>query len=309
MEPDESAPVRRLLHYSDDTAGGLMTPEPIVLRPGRHGRRGAGPHPQPRHPARAGQHGLRLPPALGHPDRALPRLRARPAAAARGAVRPGGGRRSTPSSPGCRPRRRWPRSPATSPTYNLVAGPVVDERGPPARRGHRRRRARPPAPRGLARPDLSDERTGDRAMPEITRAAAAGPAAGLAGRTRLRASTPRRSPGSPSGSRASWAPAASWPSRRVIVIVWIALNIFAVAWRWDPYPFILLNLAFSTQAAYAAPLILLAQNRQDDRDRVSLEEDRAAGRAHQGRHRVPGPRAGGAAARGRRDRHPRLPAR
>jgi uncharacterized membrane protein len=61
----------------------------------------------------------------------------------------------------------------------------------------------------------------------------------------------------------------------VIVLVWIALNLTAFAWRWDPYPFILLNLAFSTQAAYAAPLILLAQNRQDDRDRVSLEEDRA----------------------------------
>ncbi|WP_028923641.1 DUF1003 domain-containing protein [Pseudonocardia acaciae] len=60
----------------------------------------------------------------------------------------------------------------------------------------------------------------------------------------------------------------------VIVIVWIALNLAAVRLRWDPYPFILLNLAFSTQAAYAAPLILLAQNRQDDRDRVSLEEDR-----------------------------------
>ncbi|GAA3058746.1 DUF1003 domain-containing protein [Pseudonocardia yunnanensis] len=61
----------------------------------------------------------------------------------------------------------------------------------------------------------------------------------------------------------------------LIVLVWIALNLSAVAWRWDPYPFILLNLAFSTQAAYAAPLILLAQNRQDDRDRVSLDEDRA----------------------------------
>jgi uncharacterized membrane protein len=60
----------------------------------------------------------------------------------------------------------------------------------------------------------------------------------------------------------------------VIVAVWIALNVFAVVLQWDPYPFILLNLAFSTQAAYAAPLILLAQNRQDDRDRVSLEEDR-----------------------------------
>ncbi|MGY1725571.1 DUF1003 domain-containing protein [Geodermatophilus sp. SYSU D01062] len=61
----------------------------------------------------------------------------------------------------------------------------------------------------------------------------------------------------------------------VIVVLWIALNVFAVRLRWDPYPFILLNLAFSTQAAYAAPLILLAQNRQADRDRVQAEEDRA----------------------------------
>lgn len=60
----------------------------------------------------------------------------------------------------------------------------------------------------------------------------------------------------------------------IIVIIWIALNIGAFAWSWDPYPFILLNLAFSTQAAYAAPLILLAQNRQENRDRVALEEDR-----------------------------------
>jgi uncharacterized membrane protein len=55
------------------------------------------------------------------------------------------------------------------------------------------------------------------------------------------------------------------------VIVWIAVNAVAVSLRWDPYPFILLNLAFSTQAAYAAPLILLAQTRQADRDKVSLE--------------------------------------
>jgi uncharacterized membrane protein len=59
-----------------------------------------------------------------------------------------------------------------------------------------------------------------------------------------------------------------------IVVVWIILNAAAVSLRWDPYPFILLNLAFSTQAAYAAPLILLAQNRQDDRDRVEAERDR-----------------------------------
>jgi uncharacterized membrane protein len=61
----------------------------------------------------------------------------------------------------------------------------------------------------------------------------------------------------------------------VIVVVWIGLNVFAVRLQWDPYPFILLNLAFSTQAAYAAPLILLAQNRQDDRDRVQYEQDRS----------------------------------
>jgi uncharacterized membrane protein len=60
----------------------------------------------------------------------------------------------------------------------------------------------------------------------------------------------------------------------IVVIVWIGLNLFAVTLQWDPYPFILLNLAFSTQAAYAAPLILLAQNRQENRDRVALEEDR-----------------------------------
>ncbi|SPM35538.1 Uncharacterized membrane protein [Mycobacterium rhizamassiliense] len=60
----------------------------------------------------------------------------------------------------------------------------------------------------------------------------------------------------------------------IIVIVWIAFNLVAIEERFDPYPFILLNLAFSTQAAYAAPLILLAQNRQENRDRVALDEDR-----------------------------------
>ncbi|OBI06431.1 hypothetical protein AWC18_01505 [Mycolicibacter nonchromogenicus] len=60
----------------------------------------------------------------------------------------------------------------------------------------------------------------------------------------------------------------------VIVVAWILLNVYAFRLQWDPYPFILLNLAFSTQAAYAAPLILLAQNRQENRDRVSLDEDR-----------------------------------
>src|SRR6202167_1207739 len=60
----------------------------------------------------------------------------------------------------------------------------------------------------------------------------------------------------------------------VLVVVWIILNTLGLIKHWDPYPFILLNLAFSTQAAYAAPLILLAQNRQDDRDRANIERDR-----------------------------------
>jgi uncharacterized membrane protein len=60
----------------------------------------------------------------------------------------------------------------------------------------------------------------------------------------------------------------------IVVVAWIAVNAAAVSFRWDPYPFILLNLAFSTQAAYAAPLILLAQNRQADRDRAEVERDR-----------------------------------
>jgi len=60
----------------------------------------------------------------------------------------------------------------------------------------------------------------------------------------------------------------------MFVLAWILLNSVGFIQHWDPYPFILLNLAFSTQAAYAAPLILLAQNRQDDRDRANIERDR-----------------------------------
>jgi uncharacterized membrane protein len=60
----------------------------------------------------------------------------------------------------------------------------------------------------------------------------------------------------------------------ILVFIWVLINVFAVALQWDPYPFILLNLMFSVQAAYAAPLILLAQNRQSERDREETERDR-----------------------------------
>ncbi len=59
----------------------------------------------------------------------------------------------------------------------------------------------------------------------------------------------------------------------IIVLFWMALNIIASVYRFDPYPFILLNLLFSTQAAYAAPIIMMSQNRQNQRDRIQAKED------------------------------------
>jgi uncharacterized membrane protein len=98
-------------------------------------------------------------------------------------------------------------------------------------------------------------------------------------------STPRGTPGGPSYDPDAFARFAEKMARllgtgrylvtqTVFVVLWIILNGIAFTNAWDPYPFILLNLAFSTQAAYAAPLILLAQNRQADRDRDEVERDR-----------------------------------
>lgn len=59
----------------------------------------------------------------------------------------------------------------------------------------------------------------------------------------------------------------------IFVLVWMALNLVGYLNHWDAYPFILLNLVFSTQAAYAAPIIMMAQNRQSDRDRLQAQAD------------------------------------
>ncbi|MFN8251382.1 MAG: DUF1003 domain-containing protein [Ferruginibacter sp.] len=59
----------------------------------------------------------------------------------------------------------------------------------------------------------------------------------------------------------------------VIVVIWMALNVVGFVRHWDAYPFILLNLIFSTQAAYAAPIIMMSQNRQADRDRAQAQSD------------------------------------
>jgi uncharacterized membrane protein len=68
----------------------------------------------------------------------------------------------------------------------------------------------------------------------------------------------------------------SWPFiiiQTVLLTIWIVLNVTAYVKKWDPYPFILLNLALSFQAAYAAPFIMMAQNRQQDIDRKEAEND------------------------------------
>jgi len=68
----------------------------------------------------------------------------------------------------------------------------------------------------------------------------------------------------------------SWPfivSQTIIILIWIILNIIGFIYPWDPYPFILLNLLFSVQAAYAAPIIMMSQNRQAERDRYQASDD------------------------------------
>lgn len=98
-------------------------------------------------------------------------------------------------------------------------------------------------------------------------------------------SKPRGTPGGPSYNPDAFASYAERMARFLgtgrylaaqtgVVFLWIIINVTAASLQWDPYPFILLNLAFSTQAAYAAPMILLAQNRQADRERQEIERDR-----------------------------------
>jgi uncharacterized membrane protein len=68
----------------------------------------------------------------------------------------------------------------------------------------------------------------------------------------------------------------SWPfiiGQSVIVVAWVILNLTAYVKKWDPYPFILLNLMFSVQAAYAGPVIMMSQNRQAERDRAQAQAD------------------------------------
>jgi uncharacterized membrane protein len=98
-------------------------------------------------------------------------------------------------------------------------------------------------------------------------------------RRRQRERAGKAAPSMTRGQRIADAVAAtmgSWPFiiiQTTILAAWISLNILAWVRHWDPYPFILLNLALSFQAAYAAPFIMMSQNRQADVDRLKAEED------------------------------------
>lgn len=80
----------------------------------------------------------------------------------------------------------------------------------------------------------------------------------------------QRAADSVTGSMGSWG--FIW-AQAAFIVVWVALNTLGGVYHWDPYTFTLLNLLFSVQAAFASPLILLAQNRQTEHDRLKAEHD------------------------------------
>ena len=261
MDPEEAEPVRRLLTYQPDTAGGLMTPEPVILAPAATVAEALARVRDPDLP-------VRWRPRCSSAGR---RWRRRPAAIW-----------ATSGSSGCCARRRasrsgaaWTRTWSRSTSgvsdrevagrlaaYDVVALAVIDDAG-----------------RLVGAVTIDDVL--DRVLPanwRVTLAGADGP------RRRSRAS-PRGTPGGPVYDPDAFGRLAERLARflgtgrylvgqTVFVLVWITLNVLGGRLRWDQYPFILLNLVFSTQAAYAAPLILLAQNRQADRDKDEVERDR-----------------------------------
>ena len=271
MDPEDRESVRRLLSHSPDTAGGLMTSDPVVLAPDTtvaEALAGCVTRPDPG----ACLDGVRGATADGNlTGRYL------------GCVHHPGAASRTAGQSGQRHRRQGP---ASAVPGHAAGGPhpLPCRLQPGLRSGgrrratssgsHRRRRARPSTSARLARdlrrsrprPVGHDERRdvsdyGRLETPRTSRRPSFNIDPEVVGRF---SESIARFLGT--GRYLLW--------QTVVVIVWICLNLFAVGLRWDPYPFILLNLAFSTQAAYAAPLILLAQNRQENRDKVSLEDDR-----------------------------------
>ena len=267
MQADE---LRRLLRYDKATAGGLMTSQPLVFAPDAPVAEVLARVRDRDLPATtAAQVYVCEPPMLTPTGRYL------------GSVGFQRLLRRAPSIPvgECIEARVYVRPDlperelaARLAAYNLIGVAVCDSAGRLRRRGHRRRRARPAAAGRLA-PDRRE-----RLMARFTPLRAVGDRNDL--------SVPQGAPvrgslydadafGRFSEALARFLGTGKYLfGQTLFVIFWIILNTIAIVHHWDPYPFILLNLAFSTQAAYAAPLILLAQNRQDERDRANTERDR-----------------------------------
>ena len=272
MDPEESEPVRRLLEHSPDTAGGVMTPEPLIVSAQATVAEAlAHTADEDITPATASMVFVVRPPTSTPTGKFLGAVHTQallrePPANLVGGILDADIPRLPPAILDGRPCTRYFAS------YNLVLAPVVDENDHLLG--------------AVAVDDLIDhllpedwrdqEPTWKAVIDESSR-----PSPRHAEHPPRRAfprplSTPTTFGGSRRERIARFLGTGRYLAiQTVVVIVWIALNIGVFAFEWDPYPFILLNLAFSTQAAYAAPLILLAQNRQENRDRVSLEEDRA----------------------------------
>ena len=202
MEPDEAEPVRQLLKYSEDTAGGIMTSEPVILAPDATIAEALARVREPElTPALASQVYVCRPPSatptgrymgLAHIQRLL---REPPSTLVSGVLDDLEPLR--PEAPLAEVTRYFA-------TYNLVAAPVVDDEGPARGGGERGRRPRPPAPRGLARAG----------PPWLKVRGSTSPGGGGAASRTSSGSTPTPWGGSPRASPVSWAPAASSPCRR-----------------------------------------------------------------------------------------------
>ena len=279
MEPDEAADLRRLLTYDENTAGGLMTTEPVILGPEASiaealavVRRAGAVAPRWRAPSSC----------------AAPRSRPRPAATSAWSTSSGccasprtprSAASSTRTSSRCRPSASLGQVTRMLATYDLVGLPSSTTRGSCSVRSPSTTCSTTSCPRTGARtattswrreevlawltrerrPRIDQPREGRRRWSR----ADALHRGGL--RRRLREVRPLHGhavlPHRHDGLRARvGASGTSWRRR---------------TWRFDEYPFIFLTLMLSLQASYAAPLILLAQNRQADRDRVALEQDRS----------------------------------